>query len=207
MKVPTLIKIMDEAMKPTAEHPEGKSIVISVLETGEAQQEREIERLTKEGEGDNLEGADVSPVATLVDMVDKHFPTIEYETVTDENGNEITRPKMGPPDQHGVSKTLQNREALIAKAALLAELDKLKGEFPDAALDQILNKYGPENVAEMTKRSQRFVRNPNTGLRELQSRGSDLEKTNLSEMDAFQNGDKTIALISNAASTTAVAMR
>jgi hypothetical protein len=193
MKVPTLIGLIDEAL---ANH---KAVVISVLETGKAQQDREIERLTKSGD-DNLEGADLSPVASLIDMVDKNFPTIEYETVQDEHGNDVTRVKM-VTGADGVERPAQNAEALRAKKQLLDELEKLKGEFPDSALDQILNKYGADQVAEMTKRSERLVRNPLTGRRELKSRGSDLTQTNLQEMAAFQNGEKYIALISNAAST------
>jgi hypothetical protein len=195
MKVPSLIRIIDEALEPSAEHPEGKSVVISVLQTGQAQQDREIERLAK-SENADLEDADISPMASLIDMVDKRFPTIEYETVLDEHGNEVTRVKMGAD-----GKPVQNRATLDAKKALLDDLNKLRGEFPDSALDQIINKYGSDKVAEMTKRSERLVRNPETGQRELQSRGSDLTKTNLHEMAAFQNGDKTIAIISNAAST------
>jgi hypothetical protein len=203
MKVPTLIKIMDEALSDTDANGKPKApqaVVISVLETGKAQQDREVERMIRAGE-DDLEGADLSPMASLIDMVDKNFPTLEYETVKDpETGEEHTQIKY-ITDANGVRKPMQNRAALDAKKKLLAELEKLKGEFPDAALDQIINRYGVANVAEMTKRDKRFVRNEETGKRELQSRGSDLTKVNLQEMKAFQNGDKYIAIISNAAST------
>src|SRR5262249_23515057 len=83
MKVPTLIKIIDNALSDTDENgnrKEPQSVVISVLETGKAAQDREIERISKEPD-ESLEGADLSPVAGLIDMVDKNFPTIEYETV------------------------------------------------------------------------------------------------------------------------------
>lgn len=201
MKVPTLIKIIDDALTPTEEHPEGKAVVISVRETGQAQQDRELARLSKEGI-DDLEEADVSPVASLLNLVENNFPTIEYETVKDpETGEDITKVKMITDPKTGEVKPAQSAEALRMKKALLEDLNKLKGEFPDSALDQIINKYGSANVAEMTKRGERLVRDPNTGERIVESRGSDLTKTNLAEMAAFQGGRKKIALISNAAST------
>ena len=129
-------------------------------------------------------------------MVDKRFPTIEYETIEDEHG--INHPRQdGERCQRHRTPDAERRGAEGQESAL-KDLEKLKGEFPDSALDQIINKYGSGKVAEMTS-ARRRVRNPETGQRELQWRGSYLAKTNLHEMAAFQNGNKTIAIISNAA--------
>ena len=45
-------------------------------------------------------------------------------------------------DANGVERPMQNAEALAAKQELFGGPAKLRGEVPDSALDQIVNKYG-----------------------------------------------------------------
>ncbi|HMM78449.1 MAG TPA: strawberry notch family protein [Pyrinomonadaceae bacterium] len=188
-KVPTLIREIEDALGRR------ESIVVSITGTGESQTKKQIERAADLDEA--LDSLDFSPRETLTRLVAHCFPTAcfqertnphtgttEYIPVRDANGNQV-----------------ESRAALQLRAELLDKLSIL--EVPEHPLDQLVNYFGVENVAEMTGRKKRLIRTSNGTLeyRPRQLPGVPSKLINLHEKNAFQNGDKRIAIMSEVAST------
>jgi hypothetical protein len=79
-------------------------------------------------------------------------------------------------------------------------------ELPPAALDVLIDELGGKKaVAEMTGRKSRMVRSADGRRFVLEARAkpesSEMENLNVSERNAFMDGKKLIAIISDAAST------
>ncbi len=188
-KVPTLIREIEGALSRR------ESIVVSITGTGESQTKKQIERAADEDEA--IDSLDFSPRETLTRLVANCFPTacfqersnpyngtIEYIPLVDANGAQV-----------------ESRAALQLRAELLDKLSVL--EVPEHPLDQLVNYFGVENVAEMTGRKKRLIRTANGTLeyRPRQLPGVPSKLINLYEKNAFQNGDKRIAIMSEVAST------
>jgi hypothetical protein len=108
-----------------------------------------------------------------------------YKPVTDAQGN-----------------TIQSKEALRMKQELIDGLSAL--ELPENPLDPLVNHFGENNVAELTGRSRRLIREPRNGQVQYKKRAPEgvvMDRTNVYEMDQVQSGKKRIAIISDAAST------
>lgn len=188
-KVPTLIREIEDALARK------ESIVVSITGTGESQTKKQIERAADQEEA--IDSLDFSPRETLTRLVSNCFPTacfqertnpysgtIEYIPVLDQNGNQV-----------------ESRAALQLRSELLDKLSVL--EVPEHPLDQLVNYFGVENVAEMTGRKKRLIRTSSGTLeyRPRQLAGVPSKLINLHEKNAFQNGDKRIAIMSEVAST------
>ena len=188
-KVPTLIREIEGALSRR------ESIVVSITGTGESQTKKQIERAADEDEA--IDSLDFSPRETLTRLVANCFPTacfqersnpyngtIEYIPLVDANGAQV-----------------ESRAALQLRAELLDKLSVL--EVPEHPLDQLVNYFGVENVAEMTGRKKRLIRTANGTLeyRPRQLPGVPSKLINLYEKNAFQNGDKRVAIMSEVAST------
>lgn len=87
---------------------------------------------------------------------------------------------------------------------LLKEIEKLGPRLPRNMLDDLIHKLGgAQKVAEMTGRKGRVVKN-GAGIVDYESRAEGdvpLEKINLLEKQRFMDGDKLVAIISEAASS------
>jgi len=188
-KVPTLIREIEDALGRK------ESVVVSITGTGESQTKKQIERAADQDEA--IDSLDFSPRETLTRLVANCFPiacfqertnpysgTIEYIPVLDAQGNQV-----------------ESRAALRLRAELLDKLSVL--EVPEHPLDQLVNYFGVENVAEMTGRKKRLIRTTSGTLeyRPRQLPGVPSKLINLHEKNAFQNGDKRIAIMSEVAST------
>ena len=188
-KVPTLIREIEDALGRK------ESIVVSITGTGESQTKKQIERAADQEEA--IDSLDFSPRETLTRLVSNCFPTacfqertnpysgtIEYIPLVDANGDQV-----------------ESRAALQLRAELLDKLSIL--EVPEHPLDQLVNYFGVENIAEMTGRKKRLIRTANGTLeyRPRQLNGVPSKLINLHEKNAFQNGDKRIAVMSEVAST------
>ncbi|HMO79510.1 MAG TPA: strawberry notch family protein [Pyrinomonadaceae bacterium] len=188
-KVPTLIREIEEALSRK------ESIVVSITGTGESQTKKQIERAADQEEA--IDSLDFSPRETLTRLVANCFPTacfqertnpysgtIEYVPLVDANGDQV-----------------ESRAALQLRAELLDKLSTL--EVPEHPLDQLVNYFGVENIAEMTGRKKRLIRTASGTLeyRPRQLAGVPSRLINLHEKNAFQNGDKRIAIMSEVAST------
>lgn len=93
--------------------------------------------------------------------------------------------------------------ACYMKEELLAQIEKLGERLPANTLDHLIDELGgPENVAEMTARKGRVVQTENGIQYESRSEADvPLETLNLTEKQRFMNGEKTVAIISEAASS------
>lgn len=188
-KVPTLIREIEDALARR------ESIVVSITGTGESQTKKQIERAADQDEA--IDSLDFSPRETLTRLVSHCFPTAcfqertnpysgttEYIPVRDDDGNQV-----------------ESRAALQLRSELMDKLSIL--EVPEHPLDQLVNYFGVENVAEMTGRKKRLIRTTSGTLeyRPRQLAGVPSKLINLHEKNAFQNGDKRIAIMSEVAST------
>jgi len=188
-KVPTLIREIEDALGRK------ESIVVSITGTGESQTKKQIERAADHEEA--LDSLDFSPRETLTRLVANCFPTACFQ--------ERTNPYSGTiehvPVLDSEGNQVESRAALQLRAELMDKLSVL--EVPEHPLDQLVNYFGVENVAEMTGRKKRLIRT-NAGTLEYRPRqlpGVPSKLINLHEKNAFQNGDKRIAIMSEVAST------
>jgi hypothetical protein len=189
IKVPTVIAETEKALA------EGKSIVISLVGTGEARTQDQVGRALAEGA--TLEDLDFTPREIIAQMIERGFPTTVYQDETDpETGRKswhVVADKNGAP--------VQSREALRMKRALLDGLSAL--HLPENPLDQIVNHFGEDAVAELTGRKRRLIRDPKSGKIVYKKRapeGVAMDRVNVHEMNQFQGGKKRVAIISDAAS-------
>uniref|UniRef100_A0A8C7CBI6 Protein strawberry notch homolog 1 n=1 Tax=Oncorhynchus kisutch TaxID=8019 RepID=A0A8C7CBI6_ONCKI len=95
-------------------------------------------------------------------------------------------------------------DAQQMKRDLLDQLDKLAQDLPPNTLDELIDELGgPDNVAEMTGRKGRVVSNDDGSI-SYESRSEldvPVEILNLTEKQRFMDGEKNIAIISEAASS------
>jgi hypothetical protein len=180
MKTPTLIAAVDRDLDA------GHAAVIQIVSTGEALMERRLAAIPTEEWGDVQ--VDITPREYVLDYLAHSFPTQLYEPFTDSEGNLSSRPvfRDGQPVQ--CRDAIERRDRLIEK---LAALPPVQG-----ALDQIVQRFGTDMVAEVTGRSRRIVRHADR-LR-VESRAA---SANLAETQAFMDDEKRILVFSDAGGT------
>ena len=182
MKCPTLITAMEDDLR------EGRSAVIQLVSTGEALMDR---RLAIERPED-LNDLDVDPTPReyVMDYLASAFPTQAYAESTDESGNPIAVPMY---DDNG--NAIQSAVAVALRDELLRTL----GALPPVpgALDQIVQYFGTDQVAEVSGRSRRIVRKdgPDGPRLALESRSA---KASRAEINAFMDDLKRILIFSMA---------
>ena len=165
----------------------GDSVVLQLVNTNEAQQERALAKVeTKE----DLETLDMTPLQTLQQYLETSFPVLQYEEYQDDNGNLRSRPVT---DSDG--NPVQSQEALEMRDALLTRIAGLP--VPDGPLDQLLNHFGTEQVAEVTGRRRRIVVGEE-GRKVEEKRG---KASNLADIKSFNDGKKRILVFSDAGGT------
>ncbi|CAL8385086.1 protein strawberry notch homolog 1 isoform X1 [Gadus morhua] len=130
------------------------------------------------------------------------------------NRPKFTAPPANPTIKHAVVKTESQdgfqtsqdavEDAQKMKKDLLDNLEKLAESLPPNTLDELIDELGgPENVAEMTGRKGRVVSNDDGSI-SYESRSEldvPVEILNLTEKQRFMDGEKNIAIISEAASS------
>ncbi|XP_055854465.1 protein strawberry notch isoform X5 [Episyrphus balteatus] len=104
----------------------------------------------------------------------------------------------GPPPKDAIERACSMKEELLRK------IDRLGDKLPPNTLDQLIDELGgPENVAEMTGRKGRVVQSDDGSI-QYESRSEQdvpLETLNLTEKQRFMDGEKDVAIISEAASS------
>jgi hypothetical protein len=133
----------------------------------------------------------------LQEVVDRGFPTTLYQDVTDP----ATGKTIQVPVRDSKGNLVQSKEALRMKQEIIDGLSAL--DLPQNPLDQLVNHFGERNVAELTGRTRRLIRDRRSGRVEYKKRnpeGVAMHRTNVHEMEQFQSGKKRIAIISDAAS-------
>uniref|UniRef100_A0A2R8ZN65 Protein strawberry notch homolog 1 n=1 Tax=Pan paniscus TaxID=9597 RepID=A0A2R8ZN65_PANPA len=115
----------------------------------------------------------------------------DFNPFLDDNSSLIT-------SQDAVERAQQMKKDLLDK------LEKLAEDLPPNTLDELIDELGgPENVAEMTGRKGRVVSNDDGSI-SYESRSEldvPVEILNITEKQRFMDGDKNIAIISEAASS------
>ncbi|MCS3751378.1 hypothetical protein GGQ19_002573 [Salinibacter ruber] len=184
----------------------GRSAVLQIVSTGEAATERAVAQARAEGA--DLSDIDITPRDILLQYVESSFPTTQHEEYTDEAGNVRSRPVKLPSGDFA-----ENPEAARMREELLLRLGAIR--VPQGALDMVIGHFGPDNVAEVTGRSRRFVEKSvqRTGASETSSEATGKESTTEvieerrppsareADIEAFMAGEKRILIFSQAGGT------
>lgn len=189
-KVPECINQIEQALK------RGESAIVSVIGTAESKSKKLVAQAT--AAGGKLEDLDFSPRATLCALAERAFPVDLWEQKEDPATGKTISVRV--TDEKG--NPVQSQEALRMRNELLEKLSDLV--LPENPLDQIVNYFGPENVAEVSGRRKRLVRNPANGTVQYVSRapkGIAMCRVNTWENTQFQDGAKRIGIITAAGST------
>ena len=185
MKCPSLIRAIE------ADLEEGRSAVVQLVSTGEALMERRLAEIPA-SEWDDL-NVDLTPRETVIEFLAHAFPVQLQEPFTDAEGNLMSRPVFDDDGQPVLcQEAVARRDALIEKLAALPPVP--------AALDQIVQRFGHDAVAEVTGRSRRVLRMTDARGERLALRGRPAS-ANLSEAAAFMDGTKRILVFSMAGGT------
>lgn len=194
LQMPTVIDAVERDMA------DGHAVVLQLVNTNEAQQERAMgKRKAEEGEDADLEDLDLTPRDALLEMVRKSFPVTQYTEEIDENGKPQTVVLL---DSHG--KPVENKEAVAMRDKLLEDLAQIR--VPDGPLERLINHFGPSAVAEITGRKQRVVagRWNTTHRGEGESKAFTEKRTPSSvtaDASAFMDDQKRILVFSDAGGT------
>ena len=185
MKCPSLIRSVEADLEA------GHACVIQLVSTGEALLDRRIAEIPV-SEWDDI-SVDLTPREACLEYLAHAFPVQLQEPFTDDEGNLMSRPVT---DAEGNPVLCQ--EAVAARDALIEKLAALPPV--QAALDQILHRFGAEAVAEVTGRSRRVLRIADASGERLALRNRPAS-ANLAETAAFMAGDKRILVFSMAGGT------
>lgn len=217
-KVKAAVSIAREAIKC------GKCVVIGLQSTGES---RIQDMLGKEIA--DLDGFVSTTWGVLHDVIETYFPVpnVNYCASLGFSTNEELRTGLKRKLEEDASqrnvqlKTSENAacseddsrspthlnelklKAITIKNKLIKKVDKIASQFPPNVLDELIDELGgPDNVAEMTGRKARIVQSEKNFKYEARSEVDvPLEVLNLKEKQRFMNGEKDVAIISEAASS------
>lgn len=186
MKTPSLIRAIDADLEA------GHAAVIQIVSTGEALMERRLAEIPTEVWNDVQ--VDITPREYVLDYLAHSFPVQLYEPFTDSDGNLCSRPVFHDGQPVESREAVARRDRLIEK---LASLPPVPG-----ALDQIIQRFGTDMVAEVTGRSRRIVCKPGAGVTadRLAVEGRAIS-ANLAETQAFMDDLKRILVFSDAGGT------
>ncbi|ODU16646.1 MAG: methylase [Sphingomonas sp. SCN 67-18] len=185
MKTPTLIRSIEQDLI------DGHTAVIQIVSTGEALMERRLAEIPTEEWNDVR--VDITPREYVLDYLAHSFPVQLYEPFTDSEGNLSSRPvfRDGQP--------LESRDAVARRDRLIERLASLP-PVP-GALDQIVQRFGTDVVAEVTGRSRRIVRRTSPGGIDRLAVENRAGSANLAETQAFMDDQKRILIFSDAGGT------
>lgn len=180
MKTPTLLRAIQQDLD------NGHSAVVQIVSTGEALTERRLSEVPT-SEWNDIQ-VDITPREYVLDYLRHSFPVQLFEPYSTDDGKVVSRAvyKDGQP--------VQCRAAVVARDNLIEKLASLPAV--PGALDQIVQHFGTDAVAEVTGRSRRIVRKGDKYL--VESRAG---AANLVETQAFMDDAKQILIFSEAGGT------
>ncbi len=185
MKTPSLIAAIDRDLA------DGHAAVIQIVSTGEALMERRLAEIPTEEWGDVQ--VDITPREYVLDYLAHSFPVQLYEPFTDSEGKLSSRPvyRDGQP--------VESRDAAARRDRLI---ETLASQTPvPGALDQIVQRFGTDVVAEVTGRSRRIVRKTSADGWDRLMVETRAGSANLAETQAFMDNAKRILIFSEAGGT------
>ncbi|MBR1419295.1 MAG: strawberry notch family protein, partial [Synergistaceae bacterium] len=165
----------------------GNSVIIQLTNTDEAALKAAIAGLK---EDETLEDLDITPKDALINFLKTSFPVTLLEEYEDENHNIRMRQVLDRDGNPVISK-----EAVKLRDRLIDDINSIR--FPQSPLDMIINEFGTKQVAEITGRTQRVVRDETGKLvrEKLSPKAREADKT------AFNEGRKRILIFSEAGGT------
>jgi predicted RNA methylase len=185
MKTMTLIRSIERDLEA------GHAAVVQLVSTGESLMERRIADIPTEEWGDLV--VDATPRDAILCYLSHSFPTQLFEEYTDSDGNLASRPVLRDGQPVQCREAVERRDRLIEH---LASLDPVPG-----ALDQIVQHFGADRVAEVTGRSRRIVAKIDGAGDTRLAVESRAASANLAETQAFQDDEKRILVFSDAGGT------
>jgi hypothetical protein len=186
MSMPSVIADMRRELE------EGHSCVLQIVNTNEAQQNKQLAEAKASGE--SLDNLDLTPREALLGYLMNSFPTTMFEEYTDDDGNLRSRPVI---DSAG--NPVQSKEAIRQRDALVAEVNQMS--IPDGPLEMLFDAFGPEMVAENTGRSRRVVPKKKADGSIARVEESRTLNHRTADVQAFQDGKKRILVFSDAGGT------
>jgi predicted RNA methylase len=188
MQAPSMVNAIEKDLA------NNESVVIQLTNTFEAAQERALSQRDTSDE-DGLDDFDITPRDMIMQLIERSFPTAQYEEYVDENGNKSSRIVK---DSKG--NTIQNKEAVAMRERLLDQLGSIV--VPESPLDMIINHFGIDKVAEVTGRKRRvvFKRQENGEMKKVIDKRPPAS-SNPAEIARFMNGQKRILIFSEAGGT------
>ncbi|MGL4975229.1 MAG: strawberry notch-like NTP hydrolase domain-containing protein, partial [Bosea sp. (in: a-proteobacteria)] len=185
MKTPTLVRSIEQDLA------DGHAAVIQIVSTGEALMERRLSQIPT-SEWHDVQ-VDLTPREYVLDYLEHSFPVQLHEPFTDSEGNLRSRPVIEDGQPVLCREAVRRRGNIIEHLASLAPVP--------GALDQIVQCFGTDAVAEVTGRSRRIVRKRGSdGIDRLVVEGR-VGSANLAEAQAFMDDVKRILVFSEAGGT------
>jgi predicted RNA methylase len=185
MKTPTLIASIERDLA------EGHAIVIQIVSTGEALMERRLSLIPTAEWGDVQ--VDLTPREYVLDYLAHSFPVQLYEPYSDSEGNLTSRAVFQDGQPVLCREAVRRRDSLIEH---LASLTPVPG-----ALDQIVQRFGTDKVAEVTGRGRRIVRKTGSDGIDRYVVENRPTSANLAEAQGFMDDVKRILVFSEAGGT------
>ncbi len=169
---------------------DGRSVVLSLFNTGEAQTDRKVR--DARADGIELSELDATPREMIVQLIEKQFPMFQYTESTDPKTGNVVRTRI----EDAAGNPEINRENQRRQQELLDKVADL--DFPQNPLDALLARFGAGNVAEISGRMHRFENN-----KYVRRKINSIPRRELNEHETrlFQEGRKRLAVISGAGST------
>jgi len=169
---------------------QGRSVVLSLFNTGEAQADRKVR--DARANGVELSELDATPREMIVQLIEKQFPIFQYREETDPvTGSVITVRVEDAAGNPEINRENQRRQQQLLDR--VADLD-----FPQNPMDALVSHFGIGSVAEISGRTHRFE---NGKYVRRKIKGVGRRQLNAYETRLFQQGRKRLAIISGAGST------
>lgn len=186
MKTPALLKAT------AADLDDGHAAIIQLVSTGAALTERRLAQIPTEEWGDLQ--VDVTPREYVIDYLMHSFPVQLFEEFSDADGNLSSRPVHDADGNPVICREAERRRD---------ELVETLGSLPaiPTALDQIVQHFGTEKVAEITGRSRRIIRREDSNSIARYAVQNRPGSANLDEARAFMDDEKGILVFSDAGGT------
>ncbi|WP_235955143.1 strawberry notch-like NTP hydrolase domain-containing protein [Sphingobium psychrophilum] len=182
MKLPTLIEAVESDMAS------GRQAVMQLVTTAQAMLDRHLASLSAQ-ERAHLD-IELSPRELMVHYVQAAFPTRQMKIFQDPSGEARSEPMTDAAGNAVHSPTAQRaRDDLVEQ---LCAMPAIPG-----ALDALIAHFGPDQIAEVTGRSRRILRD-GKGRQRLERR---TPASNIAETNAFMAGLKPGLIFSDAGGT------
>jgi len=143
MQTPGVIRSMETDLE------QNRSPIVQVVGTGGAALDRALQQAGDTQEG--LDSINLSPLESLMAYVDSAFPVIKFVDEVMADGETIRKVAATYPAGHPkAGQAVENQEAVAIRDRLLEDLESLKSFIPNTPIEQIIDHFGSDAVAEVS---------------------------------------------------------